>query len=167
MNREKVLRAGRFAGCALLLALLVASSSAAVKPVQVAGVPVSAYTVSNQERLAATIEETTKKLETQREQGLTLLQSVLEDPRAQQEQIAEAHEKKIQIAQRIETEAAISAQLAHMGFEAVVVMGDGSLNIIAPWQIAENEQNRVRMIDAAVSLSGFPADAVKIILAKK
>ena len=168
MNQENAMRAGRFAGCAALLALLIMSSSTAAKPVQVASVPVFAQTLSSPTLSSASMEETVKKLEAQREQALALLQSVLDDPRAQQEQITAALEKKTQIASNMEKEAAIGAQLAHMGFDqTAVVMGNGALSIIAPWQMAENEQNRIRMIDAAASLSGISAGNVKIILSKK
>jgi hypothetical protein len=133
-----------------------------------AGVPVSAYTVSTQELAGASVEETCDKLDEQRRQALAILQSVIDDPKAKEEQISAALDKKAQIAARMETEAAICALLDHMGFgQTVVVMGEKSLSIIAPWQTAENEQNRVRMIDAAASQSGLPAGAVKIILAKK
>ena len=168
MNKEFVMRAGRLAGCAALLALLVASSSAAAKPVQMAGVPVSAYTVSTQELAGVSMEEINNKLDDQRGQALAVLQSVIDDPKAKGEQISAALDKKTQIAARMETEAAICALLDHMGFgQTAVVMGEESLSIVAPWQTAENEQNRVRMIDAAASQSGLPAGAVKIILAKK
>ena len=167
MNRAISMRVMRFAGCAALMCLLVISSYAAAKPQQVPSVPVTAQVISKESLYAASMAQTQAGLMQKREQALALLQGVIDDPRAQKADVSAALEKKTQIAGYMETEAAVGALLAHMGLgETAVVMGDGVMHIIAPWQAAENEQSRVRMIDAAVSQSGLSAQAVKIILAK-
>lgn len=156
----------RIAGCAALLALLAASSYAGARNLEVPAVPVAIETVS---AIAAdSAEQVQARLESERAQALSLLQSVLEDQNADEAAKSRALEEKTKIAVRMETEASVGELLFHMGFsDTAVIMGENMLNIIAPWQTAENEHNRVRMIDAAVSASGFSAEAVKIILAKK
>ena len=67
-----------------------------------------------------------------------------------------------------EKEAALSALLEQMGFgETAVVVGAEAVSVIAPWQAAENERSRMQIIDAAASQTGFSAERIKIILAKK
>jgi len=158
----------RLAGCAALLALLAVSSYAGAKRLEVPDVPIVIETVSAQVAAMDTIGQTQARLASGRGQALALLQSVLEDPQADEASRRQALAEKTRIASRMETEAAVHALLEYMGFsDTAVVAGESALNIIAPWQTAENEHNRVRMIDAAVSTSGFSAEAVKIILAKK
>ena len=167
MKQAMAVRVLRFAGCAALLALLVVSSSAGRQENPIPNVPVMLEIMPEQALAAQTVEQTRRQLTDKREQTLALLQSVLEDPQAGKLQKSRALEEKTQLALRMEKEAAVEAVLAHMGFgDTAVVAGENGLHIIAPWQTAENEQNRVRMIDAAVSQSGLSADAVKIILAK-
>ena len=167
MNRERVAKGMRFVGCAALLGLLVMSSYTAAKPQQVPSVPVMAQVIPGEMLAGATLTQTKERLERQRERTLAILQSVIDDPRAQKSDVSAALEKKTQIAGAMEKEAAVSALLTHMGFgDTAVIMGESALHIVAPWQAAENEQSRMRMIDAAVSQSGISAQSVKIILAK-
>lgn len=158
----------RFAGCMGLLALLAASSYGTGGQIEAPAVPVLIETVSGEAMAAMSMEKTQERLQRQRQEALLLLDSILKDPSADEASQRHALEEKEKIASRMETEASVMALLAYMGFEeTAVVMGEEQMSIIAPWQIAENEHNRVRMIDAAVSQSGISADAVKIILAKK
>lgn len=168
MNQIMTAKMLRFAGCAGLLALLVISSYAGRTQVEVPVVPMQVETVSGEVLELQTMAQTDERLEQKRKETIALLQSVLEDPSAGEEEKKKALEEKTKIAARMETEASLEALLAHMGFEqTAVIAGEETLSIIAPWQAAENEHNRVRMIDAAVSQSAFSADAVKIILSKK
>lgn len=168
MKKAFTARAARFAGCGALLALLAMSSCAGGRKVEAPAVPVLIETVSSETVSALTMEETGERLNQRREEALALLESVLEDSSADDAQRKQAMTEKTRIASRMETEASLQALLAHMGFsENAVIMGEEMLSIVVPWQDAENEQNRVRMIDAAVTQSGFSADAVKIILSKK
>ena len=48
-----------------------------------------------------------------------------------------------------------------------MVLGGESVTVIVPWQAAENEQSRVRIIDAAATQTGLAPECVKIILSKK
>lgn len=168
MNQTTTAKLMRFAGCAALLALLVVSSSAGRETHSIPSVPVMVETMPQQALAVRTIGQTRERLKAQRDEALTLLQSVLDDPHAGDAQKSQALAQKMKIALRIETEAAVEALLDAMGFgDMAVIAGEAALHIIAPWQTAENEQNRVRMIDAAVSQSGLSPEAVKIILAKK
>ena len=167
MNRISAVRAARFSGCAALLALLIVSSMGR-KERGVPSVPVLLETVSEQALSAQTVEQTKICLSSRREEALSLLQSVLDDPHAGQEARHIAQEEQARIAGRMETEASVEALLAHMGFgDTAVVAGETHLSIIAPWQAAENEHSRVQIVDAAVAQSGFAPESVKIILAKK
>lgn len=167
MNQTMTAKALRFAGCAALLALLVVSSAGRGKN-SMPSVPVMVEIMPQQALAARTIGQTRERLKAQRDEALALLQRVLDDPHAGDEQKSQALAQTVQIASRMEMEAAVEALLEQMGFgDMAVVAGEGALHIIAPWQAAENEQNRVRMIDAAVSQSGISPEAVKIILAKK
>ena len=168
MNQTKIARMLRFVGCAALLALLVVSSSAGREQSSIPNVPVMVEIVPEQAMNAQTIGQTRERLAEQRDEALALLQGVLDDPHAGDAQKSEALAEKTRIASRMETQASVEALLAQMGFgDTAVIAGEGGLHIIAPWQAAENELNRVRMIDAAVSQSGLAPEAVKIILAKK
>ena len=168
MKKTAALKLIRYAGCAVLLAVLAISSYASGRPAQVPIVPVMIETVPDQALAASSMEKTNERLEHRRREALLLLQSVIDDPQADETSRSAARQEKNRIAARMETEASLRALLTHMGFEqTAVVMGDESLSIVVPWQAAENEQNRVRLIDAAVSQSGCLPEAVKIILAKK
>lgn len=163
-----VLRMMRWGGCAALLALLAASSYAGRREESVPVVPVMVQIMPDEALAAATVQKTTEELAHKREEALALLESVLSDPAADETARKQALLEKTRIAARMEKEAAICALLAHMGFDqTAVIAGEDALSIIAPWQIAENEQSRLQMIDAAAAQSGFSADAIKIILAKK
>ena len=80
----------------------------------------------------------------------------------------EALREKTALAKRMVAEAETAALLSHMGFgETAVVLGGESVTVIVPWQAAENEQSRVRIIDAAATQTGLAPECVKIILSKK
>lgn len=168
MKQKMAVRALRFAGCAGLLILLAVSSYVGGIRVEAPAVPVLIETISGEMAASMTMAQTSERLERQREEALFLLESILNDPSCDESSRRQAMQEKAKIASRMETEASLEALLAHMGFEeTAVVMGEGALHIIAPWQVAENEHNRVQMIDAALSQSALSPDAVKIILAKK
>ena len=163
-------RMERFAACAALLMLLAVSSYAgtAARQTESALVPVMVEVVSESALSAASLVETREKLITQRKQAILQMESVLDDPRTDRETAAQALREKTEMAARLETEAALELLLTQMGFEdAAVVAGKGIISIVAPWQAAENEQNRLRIIDAACGHTGIAPENVKIILAKK
>ena len=160
----------RAAGCAVLVALLAVCSYMGARQGQTTGVsvPVAVKTVSGEVLAAASLEETQAKLMRERKEALALLESVLGDERAGAEAREEALKEKTALAGRMAAEAEVTAILAQMGFaDAAVVLGEGSLSVILPWQAAENEQNRLRIIDAAATHTGLSPECVKIILSKK
>lgn len=170
MSREQAAPWMRTAGCAALVALLaVCSYLGARQPqAQTVSVPVAVETISENALSAASLEETQDRLLRERENALALLQSVIDDPGAGAEAREEALREKTALAGRMAAEAEMTAILAQMGFgDAAVVMGEQSLSVIVPWQAAENEQSRVRIIDAAASHTGLSPECVKIILSKK
>lgn len=169
-ERERSARRVRTAGCAVLVALLAACSYLGARQPQGAAVsvPVAVETISERALDAASLEETQQKLEQERESALALLQSVIDDPNAGADVRNEALKEKTALAKRMEAEAETAALLAHMGFgETAVVLGGESVTVIVPWQAAENEQSRVRIIDAAATQTGLAPECVKIILSKK
>jgi len=114
------------------------------------------------------MEEIRARLADERTQEAALLESVAEDPKAEEETAEMARRQKLQLAERIDAEARTLACLAYMGYDDVaVVCGAESVTVIAPFSQAESEQDRVRIIDAAAAQTGIRAEAVKIILAKK
>lgn len=168
MSNRTASRMLRYAGCAVLLGVLAISSYAGGKPAHTPIVPVMIETVPDQVLTASTMEKTSENLALKRREALLLLQSVIDDPQADDASKRLAFEEKNRIAARMETEASLEALLAHMGFgETAVITGEDALSIVVPWQAAENEHSRVQIIDAAVSQSGFSAEAIKIILSKK
>lgn len=169
-GKNKTERRLHAAGCAALLALLAVSSYAGAgkNQAQIVSVPVMIETVSQETLGAASLEQIKAELQQKRETALDQLQHVLDDPRTDRETAENALREKIEIAQRMEMEASVCALLAHMGFaDAAVVAGEETLSIIAPWQAAENEQNRIRMIDAAAGQCALEPQNIKIIPAKK
>ena len=169
-ERERSARRVRTAGCAVLVALLAACSYLGARQPQRAAVsvPVAVEVISERVLGAASLEETQQKLRQERESALALLQSVLDDPNAQAGTRDEALREKTALAKRMVAEAETAALLSHMGFgETAVVLGGESVTVIVPWQAAENEQSRVRIIDAAATQTGLAPECVKIILSKK
>ena len=168
--RDRSARRVRTAGCAVLVALLAACSYLGARQPQRAAVsvPVAVEVISERVLGAASLEETQQKLRQERESALALLQSVIDDPNAQAGTRDEALREKTALAKRMVAEAETAALLSHMGFgETAVVLGGESVTVIVPWQAAENEQSRVRIIDAAATQTGLAPECVKIILSKK
>lgn len=160
----------RTVSAALLLALLGLCGyvGARGRTAQTASVPVARGTIDMQGVYASSMEQTRKRLEGERTQELTLLQEVLADPAADESLKKQALLQKTQIVQRMEWEAQTTAALSYMGYEGVaVVCGAQAVTVIAPYELAGGEQDRVRMIDAAASQTGLSPESVKIILAKK
>lgn len=170
MKESGFARGMRYVCCAALLVLLAVSSyvGAGGEQIQAVSVPVTIQTVSSQAMAAASQAETIARLEKEREEALLLIQSILDDPRTDEKTAADALGEKKRMALRMETEAAVEKLLLEMGFgETAVVLGEGMMSIVVPWQIAENEQSRLRIMDAACSHAGLAPERVKIILAKK
>lgn len=163
------IRWGRCAGGALLLMLLAASGYAgAVRaPVQTVSVPVSCQSLSAWEISEETMQEIQMRLEHERRQEIALLDSVIAGRDASDELAAQALSQKTALAARMETEAQTEAVLAYMGYAQVqAVCGAGRMTLIAPWQYASDDADRVKMIAAAAEQAQISAECVKIILPK-
>ena len=170
MSRERTARNLRTAGCAALVALLAVCSYMGARQPQTrtVSVPVAVETISESALSAASLEETQDRLQRERESALALMQSVIDDPNAGTDTKEEALKEKTALAKRMAAEAEMTALLGQMGFgDAAVVLGEACVSVIVPWQAAENEQNRVRIIDAASAHTGLAPECVKIILSKK
>ena len=160
----------RFGCAALLILLTVCAYSGASHPeIQAVSVPVTVQALPQEALSAQLLEETAATLAQKREKILAQLQQIAENPDADRETINKALRQKADLMGRMETETSVCALLGGMGFadNAVMLSEEGVLSVILPWQIAENEKNRLRIIDAAASYAGVSPDAVKIILAKK
>ena len=73
-----------------------------------------------------------------------------------------------QLSSRMEIEADVTACLNEMGFDSVlVVTGNQGITLICSLETMQDETERIRMIDAVQSISGYDAGDIKIILAKK
>ena len=156
--------------CAALVALLAACSYLGARQPQAAmvSVPVAVEMISESALGAASLEETQDRLRQERERALELVQSVIDDPKADKAARDAALEEKTALARRMAAEAEMEALLAHMGFgDAAVVLGEDSAAVIIPWQAAENERSRMQIIDAAATHAGLAPECVKIILSKK
>ena len=160
----------RALGAGLLLALLglCGYAGAREQTVQTSGVAVTRQTLGSVAVSQTSMEATRERLSREREQELSLLQSVLDDPAADETLRRQALEQRTQIALRMELEAQVQAALSYMGFDSVaVVCGAQAITLIAPFDVAAEQADRVRLIDAAAGQTGTSPEAVKIILAKK
>ncbi len=161
---------GRWLSCSALLALLGACGYAGAKttPVQTVSVPVIAQMIPQEATSLEAMAQAGMMLDMARETALARLQEVIDHPDSAQDTVRYALEEKARITSCAQKEAALGALLAQMGFGHVTaVIGEESVSVIAPWQTAENEQSRMQIIDAAAAQTGFSAEQVKIILAKK
>lgn len=170
MKINGLARGMRIVCCAALLGLLAVSSYAGAGSgqVQAVSVPVTIQTISPQAMSASSMAETLARLQGERENALALLQGILDDPRTDKETAENTLAEKKKLALRMETEAAVEKLLLEIGFgETAAVLGENMLSIVLPWQIAENEESRMRIIDAACGHTGFTPECIKIILSKK
>ncbi len=163
--------AGRWVLCALLIGILAISGFSGAdnrEERRVSASPVVSRTVfSDSEAESTTYEDAVKRLEAQREKEIVILDSVLADDSADQGIKKQALEQKVEIVNRLETQAGIEAALAHMGFHrAAAICADERVMLILPPDAAD-ESEMLQVIDAVCSVSGCQAKDVKIILAKK
>ncbi len=160
----------RAAGCGALLALLAVCGYMGARPTPTAtvSVPVMLEAIPASALAADSMEKTLARLDEKRAGALSLLEDVLQDPAAGEREKQAALGLKTQIAARMAQEADAEELLLRMGVgETAVILGEGTAHVVAPWQAAENEQSRVKIIDAVATAAGVDASNVKIILAKK
>ena len=158
----------RIAGCAALIAILAASGYVGAYRQNVqktTAAPVVSRQTAYEEYEEMSFEEIENRLEQERAQELALLDGVIDDVGAQDSTKENARQQKIQIVERMETQAQIRAALTSMGIaEAMAICTQERVMLIIPAQYA---QRQTQMIDAACSISGCEAKDVKIILVKK
>ncbi|MBQ4609192.1 MAG: SpoIIIAH-like family protein [Clostridia bacterium] len=168
-NRQ-IAAAVRMASCAALLLLLAVCgyAGASREETRRVSVPVVYETMTAQEISLRSMEETRLRLREEREREVQLLQRVIDDPAAGEETAEQARKQMLQLTERMDSEARTQAALEYMGYTQVaVVCGAQSVSVIAPVWTAQEEQDRIRIIDAAAAQTRLPAEAVKIILSKK
>lgn len=160
----------RGGACVLLLALLAVCgySGANSMPAKTTSAPIETRTILEGDPSSMTYEDIRAQHESDRQQELDLLSSVIADINADQETKNSALAQKTQITQRMETEAQVRAALLHMGYKDVAaVCGAQQLTVIVPAGQISSDEDSVRIVDASTAVSGFDASSVKIILVKK
>lgn len=170
IKKDKLSVGIRSCACILLLALLAVCGYSGANPpsAKTTSAPVETRTILEGEPSDMAYDDIRAQHDNDRQRELDLLASVIADPNADQETKNSALAQKAQIAQRMETEAQVRAALLHMGYEDVAALcGAQQLTLIVPAGQIRSEEDSVRIVDAAMAVSGFDASAVKIILVKK
>lgn len=156
--------------CAALLFLLAIGGYAGAKPeaIQMAAAPVVLSAEAERQIEGMSFEEIEKRHESGRRTEIEMLDGIIEDERTDETTRNEALAQKLQLINRMDTELAVTTTLAHMGFErTAVLLGAGQVSVIVSQESLEDEDDTLRIIDAAASLTGVEAKDVKIILVKK
>jgi hypothetical protein len=97
-----------------------------------------------------------------------MLDGIIENENTDETIRSDALAQKLQLVNRMDTELNVAALLSHMGYEkAAVLCGAGQISVIIPEESLRNEDDTLRMIDAAASCAEIDAKDVKIILVKK
>ena len=170
MNQKRLTAYVRAAGSAFLLLILGVCGYLGTlqNEVKAVSVPIVRSIMEQEIHTASTVEETRQRFENRRKEEIALLDSIIAQSDGEGQSRLDALEQKMQIVQRMELEAEAQASLSYMGFDrAAVVCGAQSLTVFVPFDQAEDEKKRVRLLDAAASASGISPEAVKIILTKK
>lgn len=160
-------RMARAIGCALLLTLLaVCGFVGAKREPQTLSVALTRSTLATN-TARSTPQEIAERLQTQREQEIALLDSVIANDRATSAARESALAQKTDIAARMEAEAQILAALSYMGYQGVsVVCGTQMATLFVPEEIAARESERTRILDMAATQLGVSAQEIKIIALK-
>ena len=115
-----------------------------------------------------TVSGTKERLRTEREKEIRLLQNVADRLDTGETVRNDALRQLTQMVERMDTEARVQAGLEEMGYEQVLALSDArGLTLICSAEDTWTEKDRIRMIDASSSISGYAAGDIKIILAKK
>lgn len=167
-NTGKRSAKGRWALCALLITILAVSGFVGASPddePKMTAAPVVGKALEQVQ--AMTFDEVQARYDAQRGNELEILDGVLADESADKDTKKKAQEQKIQIAARMDTETKIEETLAHMGFSrCAAVCADERVILIIPQNLASDQAETTRIIDAAASIGGCEAKDVKIILVK-
>lgn len=131
------------------------------------GVPVTYTAMAQANVQTESMQSVRARLKSEREQEISLLDSVIEHPDTSSTTRENALAQKAQIASRMEMEAQIEAVLLQMGIDGEAVGGETGVTIVADASDLDDEQAKMRVIHAACAQTGLEADKLKIILVKK
>lgn len=167
-SMEKRSDGGRWALCALLIMILAVSGMMGALPekeTKMTAAPVVGMKTDQVQEM--TFDEVNARYDAQREKELETLDGVIADEATDRETKKKAQEQKVQITARMDTEAKIEKTLAHMGvFQCAAICADERIILIVPQNLAGDQSETTRIIDAAASTGGCEAKDVKIILVK-
>jgi len=163
---ESRLSAGQAFCCVALVLLLGVSGYAGARnrdALSMVSAPVVYTTLDVQEGA----QQTEKKLQSKREQALALLESVLENPAAEEESRQEALRQKTQMAQSMQREAQIEEALERMGVtQARAICTEQTVAVFVSPDDALDEKTRMQIADLACAFGECGMENVKIILTK-
>ena len=164
---SRILRGGM---CAALLFLLAAGGYAGSIPEDVSLTAAPVVFSAEEEQLiqGMSFDEIEKRQESGRRTEIEMLDGIIENENTDETTRSDALAQKLQLVNRMDTELNVAALLSHMGYEkAAVLCGAGQISVIIPEESLRNEDDTLRMIDAAASCAEIDAKDVKIILVKK
>ena len=108
------------------------------------------------------------RLARERDKEIEMLRGVAESEASDDVLRRDALAQIAEVAGRMELETQVEACLAEMGYaQALPVCSAQGITIICPGGSVGKEEDRLHMIDAVCSVSGYEAGDIKIILAKK
>lgn len=161
----------RTAACFALLCLLAAGGyiGANVEPAQMTAAPVVTGKAVYEDALEKmTMQEIIKRQESDRQEEIALLDSVITSPAGSEETKNNALQQKMELTSRMETESAVRTGLMGMGYqETVVLCSAGRIYVVLADENAMKQESAVRIVDAAAAFAKVEAQNVKIILVKK
>ena len=136
--------------------------------VQTVGLPVSRTDYEMSALQTDSMESARVRLAREREREIEMLRGVAESEASDDVLRRDALAQIAEVAGRMELETQIEACLAEMGYAlALPVCSAQGITIICPGGSVDREEDRLRMIDAVCSVSGYEAGDIKIILTKK
>ncbi len=157
--------------CAALIAILAACGYAGTNTrgeSRMAAAPVVSREIVRTDDSSMTFEAAQAKYAAERAQEIAILDGVLADTQTDAKTRQIAQQQKLQLAQRMETEAGVEAALLHMGCQqAAAICADGRLVLLLAQEYADEQEEVTRIVDAASAVSGYEAKDVKLILVKK
>lgn len=136
--------------------------------VQTVGLPVSRTDYEMSALQTDSMESARVRLARERDKEIEMLRGVAESEASDDVLRRDALAQIAEVAGRMELETQVEACLAEMGYaQALPVCSAQGITIICPGGSVGKEEDRLRMIDAVCSVSGYEAGDIKIILAKK
>lgn len=170
MNRNRLAVCIRGLSAAALLVLLGVCGfvGAGQTRTNAVSVPVVRLDTEKQEYASSTLEQIKERLGKSRNEEIALLDSVIADENASEENRQNALAQKTEIAACMETQARVEAALSYMGYDQIAALClSDRITLFVPFSLLAEEQQQVRLIDAAATASGTLPEEIKIILVKK